>query len=111
MSEASEEAERRYHAEDVDGIDSTEFAQEAFVAGVEWAQDHFVEANEKVTDAEVEAAARALAGLEPGEDWPTNEELGGHPILGTRDDEYRFGMREEARDVLEAAKAAREVQA
>lgn len=36
MSDARAEAERRYHAEDVDGIDSAEFAQDAFVAGAEW---------------------------------------------------------------------------
>ncbi|SDQ47752.1 hypothetical protein SAMN04488565_2627 [Leucobacter chromiiresistens] len=41
-----------------------------------------------VPEEQIEAAARALACLEPGEDWPTNGELGGSPT-GTRDDEYR----------------------
>jgi hypothetical protein len=53
------------------------------------------------TDAEVEAAARALAGLEPGEDWPTNAALGGS-LTGTRDDEYRHAMHEQALDALDA---------
>lgn len=101
MSDARAEAERRYHAEDVDGIASAEFAQDAFMAGAEW------QAAQSVSDAQVEAAARVLAELEPGEDWPTKEELGWSQVLGVQDDEYRSGMREEARAVLEAA---REVQ-
>lgn len=52
-------------------------------------------------DALVEKAARALAEIEPGDDWPTNEELGGGPT-GTRDDEYRDAMREQAQWVLDA---------
>lgn len=59
------------------------------------------------TKAEVEAAARAIAALAPGEEWPSNEDLGGHPILGTRDDEYRDSLRAEAEDALKAARAAR----
>jgi hypothetical protein len=51
----------------------------------------------------VEKAARALASVAPGESWPTNEELGGHPVLGTRDDEYHAAMLEQARDALAAA--------
>lgn len=47
----------------------------------------------------IEACARKLADLEPGEAWPTNEELGGNPT-GTRDDEYRAGMEEQAIDLL-----------
>lgn len=50
----------------------------------------------------VEAAARALAMLEPGEEWPTNEALGGS-LTGTRDDEYRREMFDQARDALAAA--------
>lgn len=61
----------------------------------------------RITDAEVEAAARVIAGLAPGEEWPSNEDLGGHPILGTRDDEYRDGLRSMAEDALMAARAAR----
>lgn len=49
----------------------------------------------------IERAARAHALIEPGEDWPTNSELGGSQT-GTRDDEYRAGMREEAEIVLAA---------
>lgn len=56
------------------------------------------------TEEQIEAAARALACLEPDEDWPTNVELGGSPT-GTRDDDYRDGMRDTARDALEAAAA------
>ena len=50
----------------------------------------------------VEALARQLAQLDDGEPWPSNDELGGHHILGTRDDEYRYAMLEEAREVLNA---------
>ena len=50
----------------------------------------------------VGALARELAQLDDGEPWPSNDELGGHHILGTRDDEYRFAMLEEARAVLNA---------
>ena len=49
----------------------------------------------------IERAARAHALIEPGEDWPTNSELGGG-LTGTRDDEYRAGMREEAEIMLAA---------
>ena len=51
----------------------------------------------------VEALARELAQLDAGDPWPSNDDLGGHHILGTRDDEYRFAMLEEARAVLNAA--------
>ena len=51
----------------------------------------------------VEALARELAQLDAGDPWPSNDDLGGHHILGTRDDEYRFAMLEEAREVLTAA--------
>jgi hypothetical protein len=47
----------------------------------------------------IEALARELACLEPGEDWPSNEALGGSPT-GTRDNEFRSGMREQAADHL-----------
>ena len=50
----------------------------------------------------VEALARELAQLDAGDPWPSNDDLGGHHILGTRDDEYRFAMLEEAREVLNA---------
>lgn len=55
-----------------------------------------------ITDEMVERAARALASIAPGEDWPSNEALGGN-ATGTRDDEYRDGMRDMARAALEAA--------
>lgn len=44
---------------------------------------------------------RAYANLEPGEGWPTNEELGGHPLLGTRDDEFKFETRDKATEALD----------
>ena len=50
----------------------------------------------------VEAAARSLAGLDEGDTWPTNEELGGG-LTGDRDIEYRAGKYEDARIALEAA--------
>lgn len=62
-----------------------------------------------MSDTRIEAAARALASVEPGEDWPTNEALGGS-LTGTRDDEYRDGMREQAEDALVAADAADQAQ-
>lgn len=52
-------------------------------------------------EALVEKAARTLAGLAPNEAWPTNEALGGS-LTGTRDDEYRDAMRDDARAVLDA---------
>lgn len=48
----------------------------------------------------VDAIARRLASLEPNEPWPTNEELGGS-LTGTRDDEYRHGMNEQATEILD----------
>lgn len=48
-----------------------------------------------------ETAARALAQLGPDEDWPTNEALGGNPT-GTRDDEFRASMLDDADAVLAA---------
>ena len=72
-----------------------------------WSVESFeVRPRGTVTDAEVEAAARSLASLAPGEEWPSNETLGGN-ATGTRDDEYRETLRDIARDVLAAA---REVQ-
>lgn len=53
------------------------------------------------TDEAVERMARMFAGLEPGEPWPTNEELGGGPT-GTRDDEYRHECMDRARAALNA---------
>lgn len=50
----------------------------------------------------IEAAARALADIGEGEDWPTNYVLGGNPT-GTRDDEYRDAMLDDASDALTAA--------
>lgn len=58
------------------------------------------------TEAEVEAVARALAQLEPGEDWPTNSALGGG-LTGARDDEYRSAMRDQAREAIAALDAVR----
>lgn len=49
--------------------------------------------------AAVERLAKALAQLEPDEPWPTNAELGGG-LTGTRDDEFRDGKRDEARELL-----------
>lgn len=49
----------------------------------------------------IERAARALAALEDGQDWPSNAELGGN-LTGTRDDEYRDAMRDTAREMLDA---------
>lgn len=51
------------------------------------------------TPAEIEAVARTLANLEPGEPWPTNEDLGGSPT-GTRDDEFRDLQTELAKDAI-----------
>lgn len=53
------------------------------------------------TDAAVERMARVLADLEPGEPWPTNEELGGGPT-GSRDDEYLYSYLDRARAALDA---------
>ena len=44
---------------------------------------------------DVDEMARVLAGMTPGEEWPTNEALGGS-LTGTRDDEFRDGMRDQA---------------
>ena len=52
-------------------------------------------------DDAIERMARAFACLEPGEPWPTNEELGGGPT-GTRDDEYRHECMDRARAALDA---------
>lgn len=53
------------------------------------------------TDAAVERMARVFADLEPGEPWPTNEELGGGPT-GSRDDEFWHDCMDRARAALEA---------
>jgi hypothetical protein len=65
-----------------------------------------VESGPSVTneDVRIEIAARTIAGLEKGEPWPSNADLGGGPT-GTRDDEYRDAMRDQAREVLEAVDA------
>ena len=52
-----------------------------------------------VTEDMVERVARKLAYMEPGEEWPSNRDLGGGPC-GTRDDEYREGMYEQAREII-----------
>lgn len=49
----------------------------------------------------IDQAARVLARLEPGEDWPTNESLGGG-MTGTRDDEHRQEMLDQARALADA---------
>lgn len=53
------------------------------------------------TDAAIERMTRVFADLEPGEPWPTNEELGGGPT-GTRDDEYWHVCMDRARAALDA---------
>lgn len=58
-----------------------------------------------LTDEMIERGARALAGLQPGEDWPTYEHLVGGPT-GTHGNEYRDSMREQAGAVLAAARVA-----
>ena len=57
------------------------------------------------TDEAVERVAR-LACLEPGEEWPSNEALGGN-LTGTRDHEYRDGMRDQAREAIDALNLGR----
>lgn len=52
-------------------------------------------------DAAVERMARVFADLDPGEPWPTNEELGGG-LTGTRDDEYRYSCMDRAHAALDA---------
>lgn len=49
----------------------------------------------------LEKAARALAQIPEGKDWPSNEDLGGS-MAGTRDDEYHDAMTEEARAAVAA---------
>lgn len=56
-----------------------------------------------IPETAIQAAAEALAELEPGEDWPSNIDLGGHAILGTRDDEYKWAMEQDATRALTAA--------
>lgn len=56
-----------------------------------------------ISDEAIEAAAKALAYIEPGEDWPSNTDLGGHAILGTRDDEFKWAMEQDAERALTAA--------
>lgn len=63
--------------------------------------------NPEPSEGEVEAAARAYAGLLDGQAWPTNEELGGS-VTSTRGDEYRDECVEVARTMLYAARTARE---
>lgn len=59
------------------------------------------------TEEQIDAVARELACLKPGEPWPTNAQLGGS-LTGDRDVEYREGLRGQARDLLlVAARAAR----
>jgi len=60
---------------------------------------HAERAPEGEVTAAVERLAKALAQLEPDESWPTNAELGGS-LTGTRDDEFRDGKRDEARELL-----------
>lgn len=55
----------------------------------------------------IEQAARVLARLEPGEDWPTNETLGGG-LTGTRDDEFRQEMIDQARALADAGLLTRD---
>lgn len=46
-----------------------------------------------------EDVARTMAEMEPGEEWPSNETLGGS-LTGTRDDEYRDAHLDQADAVL-----------
>lgn len=66
-----------------------------FVLGAKWQREQLR------TPEAIECGARELAGLEPGEEWPTNEQLGGGPT-GDRDNEYRDGMRDQAKDFINA---------
>lgn len=66
-----------------------------FVEGAKWQRADLR------TDEAVERVARLLACLEPGEEWPSNEALGGN-LTGTRDHEYRDGMRDQAREAIDA---------
>ena len=68
-----------------------------FMSGARWQREALL------SDDMIERVARELANLDPGDDWPTNIELGGNPFTGTRDDEYKRGMHERAREVLGAA--------
>lgn len=79
-------------------VEGAELAQRAVDALEALTTERTITINDKV----IEATARELANLEPGEPWPTNEELGGS-LTGTRDDEYHDGFREYAKEVLEAA--------
>ena len=55
----------------------------------------------------IEQAARVLTRLEPGGDWPTNETLGGG-LTGTRDDEFRQEMIDQARALADAGLLTRD---
>lgn len=66
-----------------------------FVRGAKWQREQLR------TEEAVERVARLLACLEPGEEWPSNEALGGN-LTGTRDHEYRDGMRDQAREAIDA---------
>jgi hypothetical protein len=52
-----------------------------------------------------DVVARAVAELEPGEDWPTNAALGGS-LTGTRDDEFRAACEGDADRVIAAINLA-----
>jgi hypothetical protein len=90
---ARREAQRRFN--EVGARVTVEQAR-GIAEGIETAFDRLL------SDEAVEAAARALAMLEPGEPWPSNEALGGGPT-STRDDEYRSIRRDEAQWALQAA--------
>ena len=49
----------------------------------------------------IEQTARVLACLERDEEWPTNESLGGG-LTGTRDDEFRQEMIDQATELWNA---------
>lgn len=93
-SRAQRAAEERYPRMSIGLV-----ARGAFLEGVAWALP------EVPDGAVIEAMARALAHLEPGEDWPTNDELGGNPT-GTRDDEFREAHRDDARAAYAAMRGA-----
>lgn len=71
------------------------FGNLMFALGAKWQRNQFD------THEAIERVARTMAGLEPDEEWPSNETLGGN-LTGTRDDEYRDGMCEQAKEAINA---------
>lgn len=93
--EKADEAAVRHHTfESMTGEDN-ERIRYGFWNGAKWQREQLR------TDEAVKRVARLLACLEPGEEWPSNETLGGN-LTGTRDHEYRDGMRDQAREAIDA---------